>query len=186
MAKRLFNVTITEVLRYDFTGIEAETQDEAEEMARNSRKFVHSDSDDMDSTARVIDVTPPPRTVKERIRDAFKQIRKQGGIARMNYTCCQSCAWAEIESDYPDANDDSTIVFYHRQDAEALTKYGNLERDWTWKGDERVYYTRKLYLAHQGNSDFIARVLRDNGLTLEWDGTSRQRIAITGIEEGTV
>lgn len=33
-----------------------------------------------------------PHEVHVKIREAFKQLRKQGWIARMNYWCCQSCA----------------------------------------------------------------------------------------------
>ena len=48
-----------------------------------------------------------------RLREAFKDLRKAGYFARQNFTCCQSCAWAEIPEEKSDK-----VVFYHAQEAQ--------------------------------------------------------------------
>ncbi|MCA1800129.1 MAG: hypothetical protein LC650_02400, partial [Actinobacteria bacterium] len=102
------------------------------------------------------ELTPVPRTAKERVSTSFKNLRKAGAVARMNYQCCSSCGWAALEIDYPNFNDDTdTAVFYHRQDADSFNKRGHLE----------TY----LYLAFHGEGEMIVQALGNEGLTTEWN-----------------
>lgn len=98
---------------------------------------------------------------KSKIKASFAKLRKEGFFARMNFLCCQSCAWAAT----PDV---ANVVFYHQQDADSFNSYGNV------KPNDR------LYLAHQGNSKRIVEVLTENGLRVEWNGKETTRIAIVG------
>lgn len=132
------------------------------------------------------DITPIPRTVKERIRTAFQKLRKVGAIARMNYMCCSSCGWAQMESDYPNRQDGDTAVFYHRQDAESFDEKGNLGRYRDWNAEGVVFKQNRLYLAFAGDGDLIVGALQSEGLLVEWNGDVNKKIAVIGVREGSL
>lgn len=102
------------------------------------------------------------KTDKQVFNDVFKDLRKQGFIARQNYACCQSCGWAQVEDDY-DVNDDSNIVFYHGQDADSFEN-GELKN--------------LIHLAWQGNGDLIKETFEKYGFNVDWNGSEHKRIAI--------
>jgi|Laugresu1bdmlbsd_1035121.scaffolds.fasta_scaffold00478_19 hypothetical protein len=87
---------------------------------------------------------------------AFKELRMHGYFARQNFTCCQSCGWAEVPEDKGDK-----AVFYHNQDYQSMKEGGD------------------LYLAWSGDGNLICNVLRENGMEVRWDGTSATRICVT-------
>jgi hypothetical protein len=86
---------------------------------------------------------------------AFRTLRKEGYVAKQNFMCCQSCAWAELSE-----KEAEKVVFYHNQD------YRDLKR-----GDD-------LYLAWAGNGNYIAETLIKFGMHIDWDGTPNTRIVV--------
>jgi hypothetical protein len=98
---------------------------------------------------------------KEKVNQAFKLLRKAGYIAKQDFWCCQSCGWAAIHKDYPDAE---KIVFYHNQDNEA------------WNKDKELDHP--LYLAWAGDGGEIVNIIKSVGLSVEWDGSKDNRIMI--------
>lgn len=101
-------------------------------------------------------------TDHDRIKAAFAALRKQGFFARMNFWCCQSCAWADVPEGKPN------VAFYHKQDAEAFDRWGNISPK---RGGV-------LHIAHAGNSQIIVDALRATGLAVTWDGTDATRIEV--------
>jgi len=91
-----------------------------------------------------------------RLREAFKDLRKAGYFARQNFTCCQSCAWAEIPKEKSDK-----VVFYHQQDADG-------------KADD------EMYVGWAGDGKEICDIFSNHQIDTEWDGTSNTRILIKG------
>ena len=85
---------------------------------------------------------------------AFKDLRRKGYFARMNFLCCQSCGWAAVP------NSAANAVFYHAQD------------------HERFKEGEDLYLAWMGNAYEIIGILHRRGLICEWDGTTGHRILV--------
>ena len=85
---------------------------------------------------------------------AFKDLRKKGYFARMNFLCCQSCAWKAVPQDA------EKVVFYHDQDAENLKEGGD------------------LYLAWSGDANHIINILSRRGLICEWNGDNSKRILV--------
>lgn len=85
---------------------------------------------------------------------AFKDLRKKGYFARMNFLCCQSCAWKAVPQDA------EKVVFYHDQDADNL-KEG-----------------MDLYLAWSGDANEIINILSRRGLICEWNGDAGKRIMV--------
>src|SRR5690606_1615103 len=103
------------------------------------------------------------------------------------YMCCASCGWAQLVSDYPKFDADTgTAVFYHNQDAGAFDEYGNLEVTHYYDAGVRKEHTHGLYLAWTGDGCLIVNALKSEGLTVEWDGDANKRIAVTGVEEGSL
>lgn len=90
---------------------------------------------------------------KTKLTNAFRALRKLGYFARQNFLCCQSCAWAAVPEDKAER-----AVFYHSQDNSNLQKYG------------------ETYLAWAGDGNEIVRILNENGVQTEWDGSTNQRI----------
>ena len=98
------------------------------------------------------------------VRNAFKAIRRKGVFARMNFLCCQNCAWAEISDLYPD--DDHPCLFFHAQDNDDL-------------------YDGSVFLAHSGDAALIAvPILEKHGLKVDWDGDQNKRIFVTFHNQG--
>jgi hypothetical protein len=107
------------------------------------------------------------QTDKQVLNEVFKDLRKAGFIARQNYKCCQSCAWAGMETEY-NATDDTPVVFYHNQDADAI---------------EDKTITRTLYLAWQGDGGKVREIVEKHGFNVDWDGTEGMRIGIKPKEQ---
>ena len=102
---------------------------------------------------------PKPKPVgRAKISAAFRALRKKGWTAKMNFSCCSSCAWSELSEDH---NEDDEIVFFHNQDNDRLKETG--ETWLSWSGDGRVLFD----------------VLNDFELTPIWDGSKDTRFKIS-------
>jgi hypothetical protein len=91
---------------------------------------------------------------KTALTAGFQTLRARGYFARENWQCCNTCGVAAIPDEYTD------FVFYHSQDAEWIAEDDAVRV--TWRGD--------------GNE--IAKVFRDAGLDVEWDGSKQRRIRV--------
>lgn len=89
------------------------------------------------------------------IKKSFVALRRKGYFARMNFWCCQSCAWADV----PEGKGDKA-VFYHEQD------------------NARIDQDRGVYLAWAGNGAEIKQILEEHGLFVDWDGNEHQRLFV--------
>ena len=62
--------------------------------------------------------------------ELFRLLRKEGLIARQNFSCCGGCAGYELAEEYAAARKAGKgqkikgVVFYHRQDADTLRRTG--------------------------------------------------------------
>ena len=96
------------------------------------------------------------REAKTVLKNTFRQLRKEGWFARMNFKCCQSCGWSEV----PD--DKENVVFYHNQDNDDLNRRG------------------EVYLAHSGKTERLVDLLKENsigtGLVVDWNGSDSSRV----------
>lgn len=96
---------------------------------------------------------------ESKLNRAFKALRKAGYFARQNFWCCQNCGWAAV----PDGKDEK-VVFYHNQD------------------NEQKLEGEPFYLAWAGDGNEICQILRDAGITVQWDGSDGQRIQVSNYE----
>jgi hypothetical protein len=109
-----------------------------------------------------------PTSVRDKIREAFKELRSMGIYSRMNYKCCQSCGSYSITEDAGD--DDMGYAFFHAQDDDGLRKtgttyiaYGSLDED------ETSTYEVGM---------FVAKTLADQGLEVFWKKDESERIKL--------
>lgn len=98
---------------------------------------------------------------KAKIRSAFKELRKLGWFARMNFWCCQNCGCSAVPKKFNDK-----FTFYHNQDAESIDEYGNIKDG--------------MYLTHGegGDANEIVNTLRKHGLKVTWNGDNNTRILV--------
>lgn len=96
---------------------------------------------------------------RDKISAAFRELRKDKWIARMNYLCCSTCGWAEIEGTKW-ATKIKNVVFFHNQD------------------NDRLKETGKTYLSWSGNGKKLVKVLKKHKLKPIWDGENTTRISI--------
>lgn len=92
---------------------------------------------------------------KKKLNKAFTALRKAGYTAKQNFLCCQSCAWNALSD-----KEAEKAVFYHRQDTERMKESGELWLAWSGKGKE------------------IVKILKEQGLTVEWEGKKGTRIMV--------
>lgn len=91
----------------------------------------------------------------KKLTDAFRNLRRDGFVAKRNWMCCQNCGVHALPEDTQD------YVFYHCQDADTLR-----EKD-------------KVYLAWGGDGDQIKRRCEEAGLYVVWDGRPETRILVS-------
>ena len=97
---------------------------------------------------------------RERIKAAFKHLRKRGYGCRANFMCCGSCAGYAMGEKHAEKKG---VVYYSRQNEDA---YG--PADSYWGRSDNLYST--LWLSWSGDGYEIAAVLRMYGLRVEWNG----------------
>lgn len=107
-------------------------------------------------------------TDKQRFTKMFRELRKFGFVARQNYMCCQGCGWNALATEYGVEDDTQNAVFYHQQDHDNFDKKGNLKN--------------LIYLSWQGDGTVIKETAEKFGYTVEWDGTTSNRIGILPIK----
>lgn len=115
--------------------------------------------------------TWPQTTDADRLKAVFEQLNRVGITARMNFSCCQTCAVSEIREE---ANPgDRGFVYYHQQDAVraaggslylAFGAYSKVDPEGVAVGRDAVV------------------ALESAGFTTQWNGTVGQRILITDLD----
>ncbi|ADB30517.1 hypothetical protein Kfla_1416 [Kribbella flavida DSM 17836] len=119
--------------------------------------------------------TWPDRTDADKVEAAFDELDENGIVARMNFTCCQTCGVAEIDDERPADRPSTGYVFFHQQDSERLTDdpaylflaFGTLDPEPGRVAEQDEAVGRR-----------IQQTLTDQGLPVEWNGSSTQRISV--------
>jgi hypothetical protein len=93
--------------------------------------------------------------LKNKLTKSFRELRKMGYFARQNFKCCQSCGCSAIPEELKDK-----YIFYHYQDNGDLLRHG------------------ECYLAWSGNGEQIVKILKQNDVIVEWDGSQDTRILV--------
>lgn len=122
-------------------------------------------------------LTWPAVTDADRVAAAFSELEAEGLVARMNFTCCQTCALAEIGGEA--VGEPLGYVYFHEQDAERLAEpnatlflgYGPFGAT-----DAESHEARMLAVGQQ-----VRAALERQGLTVAWNGSTEKRIAVPGL-----
>ena len=61
----------------------------------------------------------PKMQKNSNLNRAFAALEEEGVIARQNFTCCGTCASAEIWDEIDDSREWKGYIYFHQQDAEA-------------------------------------------------------------------
>lgn len=138
----------------------------------------------------------------DRLAQAFADLEAEGVVARMNFTCCNTCGTDEIDDErtpievaqgYPFR--ESAYTFFHQQDTDRLADtpttllltYGawraaeDLDRglvEAARAGDEAA---RAAVVAETDRriGERVAAALRRRGLTVIWDGSPETRLGVS-------
>lgn len=98
----------------------------------------------------------------EKLKKAFKTLRKEKLFARMNFWCCQGCALSALSQDHP--KEAIGYVFYHKQD-------GDNKKD-----GKSFYLAFGSFKENPTDKDGIeigkkvVKCLEENGIDIEWNG----------------
>lgn len=117
----------------------------------------------------------------DRLAAAFRQLEQEGVVARMNFTCCSSCGFTEIDDERTPLDRvingeyrylEREFVFFHHQDAERLVDPPAL-----------LYLGYGSFLREPSDVDeqagrHVAQVLEQHGFDVDWDGDVQARICV--------
>ncbi len=121
--------------------------------------------------------------VRRRVHLASGELRKVGFITKTNFSCCMTCAVAEL-GEIAEKRRRNRAVYWHQQDETHFRKGGSL-------------YIRFCYLPPKGIEGDTTRVeteigeqvvsaLRKAGLELDWNGNPTVTIRITGVASQSI
>jgi len=116
---------------------------------------------------------------RDKLRDAFRRMRKTKLVARMNFSCCGNCGAYELGSMVQEAGGSKLgYAFFHHQDNDRLESSGKVMLCYgPWyppnDSDDQLHDERTTIIG----TLVLAALLRE-GLAVEWDGTPQQRIEV--------
>lgn len=123
---------------------------------------------------------------KEKLDKAFKRLRKNGLIARQNFSCCGSCGSYEIATRMEELLKDNKqalgYVFYNRQSAEALRGNGRNPADGrlyiSYADGSTSKFPNNIPKSTEEIGKMLAIALTDAGLVVEWDGNPDSSVLV--------
>ncbi|MEW1753678.1 DUF6891 domain-containing protein [Streptomyces angustmyceticus] len=118
----------------------------------------------------------PEVTDADRVAQAFAALDAQGLTARMNFSCCSTCAVGEIAAER--APGDRGFVFFHCQDTESAAeghglavRYGAYAQSGDAPAEDRAGIGRAVVAAFAGA-----------GLPAQWDGDPDRVIEVAPLD----
>lgn len=119
-------------------------------------------------------IHPDFDVVKENLKYLFQDLRKQGYVAKVNFSCCSSCGSYECR-ELAIKQKKTKIVFYHRQGEEGLKYNGNVYlHHFTIVGDENLQDASDKSSAEQ----IVDIAKKYPAIVTEWSGDVNKCILI--------
>lgn len=123
----------------------------------------------------------PNNASKQNLNEAFKVLRKMGYIARQAFSCCSSCAGYDIchstgEAIKKDPRKKDKLrgcVFYTRQDYDSMLGTGEV---YIAFGGMNITDIGRVGVSDVEVGNDVARVLREAGIEVTWNGSPDRRI----------
>lgn len=119
--------------------------------------------------------------LRKKVLEAFKELRKEGILARANFTCCQTCGGYDLGVK-ADAINKKKLgackgwVFWHRQDNDRWDEDGTLTIAYTGAD-----YKKKVIATTLDIGVALFKALEKQGLKIDWCGSDDKRITVVGI-----
>ncbi|MEU7591000.1 hypothetical protein AB0A95_32490 [Micromonospora sp. NPDC049230] len=134
--------------------------------------------------------------VRSNLTRAFAELNELGWLARENFSCCGTCASAEIHDERDDSRHWHGYVWYHQQDTESLIAsgdgsvylgygaYPSVDFDEVAYADLSEAEQQAHYQADLERllDDVVFPVLRRHGMRVEWNRQQFRRVLVTGAQ----
>ncbi|MFI7604483.1 DUF6891 domain-containing protein [Micromonospora sp. NPDC049366] len=134
--------------------------------------------------------------VRSNITVAFAELTELGVLARENFSCCGTCAAAEIHDERDDSRHWHGYLWYHQQDTESLiasedgevylgygvyppVDFDEAAYDALSEADQQARYQADL---ERLLDETVFPVLRRHGMRVEWNRKQSKRIRVTGAQ----
>lgn len=131
---------------------------------------------------------------KTPLTQAFEALAERGIVARENFTCCGTCASAEIGGERDDSRQWRGYIYYHQQDTDRLIDdrstyigYGAFvdaymsEAEWTALSDSERDAQYQVIVGKLMHEEVIP-VLEQHGAVVTWNGDLGTRIYLDKVE----
>ena len=118
-------------------------------------------------------MTREDRETRPLVMKAFRRLRKAGYVAKANFMCCGTCASSACFEEAEETKK-AGVVWWHKQDDTSYRETGEL-----WIGFGSVDDVSESTNSDAVGQD-VVKALVDAGLKVEWNGSSKQRIRVTG------
>ena len=119
---------------------------------------------------------------KVRFDAAFRDLRKQGILAKKNYTCCMICGFKDLHAEFKQLAQEGREVkggvFYHAQDASMLQECGQCCLAYCGFDADQYESPIAEYDAAVRIGQIVCETLRRRGVKVNWDGTLSRRIEV--------
>ncbi|MFI9639273.1 DUF6891 domain-containing protein [Micromonospora sp. NPDC051925] len=134
--------------------------------------------------------------VRSNLSRAFDELTELGVLARANFTCCGTCAAAEIDDERDDSRHWHGYLWYHQQDTESLltSEDGEVYLGYgvypSPEFDEVAYAAlseAERQARYQADLELLMDevafpVLRRHGMRVEWNRDQALRVRVTGAQ----
>ncbi|WP_435208915.1 DUF6891 domain-containing protein [Micromonospora sp. bgisy143] len=134
--------------------------------------------------------------VRSNLTRAFAELTEVGVVARENFSCCGTCASAEIHDERDDSRHWQGYLWYHQQDTESLLAsedgevylgYGvyppaDFDEDAYSALPEAEQQARYQADLERLLDEVAFPVLRRHGMRVEWNRKQSQRVRVTGAQ----
>ncbi len=111
----------------------------------------------------------------DRLDRAFAALEKRGIVARQDFSCCGTCGHYEIWEEMTEESRGYT--FYHMQDTDSAAEGYGLYLSYGANAESDEDNQAMIKIAWE-----IVAVLREHGLTVDWDGSPYRRIKISDLD----
>ncbi|MEV7229765.1 hypothetical protein AB0M79_22470 [Polymorphospora sp. NPDC051019] len=132
--------------------------------------------------------------VRGNLSQAFAELNELGVLAREDFTCCGTCAAAEIHDERDESRHWHGYLWFHRQDTEALIASSDGEvylgyGAYPPKDFDQAAYDALPQAEQQASyqvdlermlDEIAFPVLRRHGMRVEWNRDQARRILVTG------
>ncbi len=118
--------------------------------------------------------------IRSRVQAAFVELRKVGFICKSNFSCCMTCATAELV-DIAEKRRRNRACYWHHQDEEHFRDTGLLFLRYCYLPRNGVEVDTDTTPLEKQIGEQVATAMKKQGLEIEWDGDPSKTIVITGI-----